>query len=61
MKKLLGQTDSIKVSEITDENGIITREVAIKISDNTTMTGYYVNKFVDAEAYKRSKQMKRMN
>lgn len=57
MKKLLGQTDSIKVSEITDDNGITTREVAIKISDTTTMTGYYVNNFVDVEAYKRNKQM----
>ena len=61
MKKLLGQTDSIKVFESVDDKGIKTREVVMKISDNTTITGSYVDKFVDAEDYKRKKQILKQN
>ena len=59
-KTILTNTDSIKVTRVIYPDGTSMDKVKMKISDNTCMTGCYVNRFVDVEGYRKRKCMNRM-
>lgn len=60
-KTILTNTDCIKVTRINYPDGSSMDKVKLKISDNTCITGCYVDRFVDVQGYKKKKCMAKRN